>query len=118
MMSTSHVGLALLATVGPLVAGCFAPRIENGAFVCEPRDDPPCPSGFYCFNLRCVAGPARADGAFPDSMSLFLPADRPQRMVVGANFGLIVSDDDGASWYFVCEQAIAANVSAYQMSAP
>ena len=65
-----------------------------------------------------LAGPAGADGAFPDSMSLFLPSDRPERMVVGTNFGLIVSDDDGANWYLVCEQAIAANVSAYQLSAP
>jgi len=64
-----------------------------------------------------LAGPARADGAFPDSMSLLLPADRPGRLVVGTNFGLVVSDDDGASWYLVCEQAIAANVSAYQLSA-
>jgi hypothetical protein len=68
--------------------------------------------------LLCLAGPAAADGAFPDSMSLFLPADRPQRLVVGTNFGLVVSDDDGASWYLVCEQAIAANVIAYQMGAP
>src|SRR5947207_7522313 len=62
MMSTSRVGLALLAAVGPLVAGCFAPRIENGAFACEPRDDPPCPTGFYCFNLRCVSYAADVDG--------------------------------------------------------
>jgi hypothetical protein len=67
--------------------------------------------------LFWLAGSARADGAFPDSMSLFLPADRPQRMVVGTNFGLIVSDDGGANWYLVCEQEIAANVIAYQMSA-
>jgi hypothetical protein len=67
--------------------------------------------------LVSLAGPAAADGAFPDSMSLLLPADRPQRMVVGTNFGLIVSDDDGANWYLVCEQAIAANVSMYQLSA-
>jgi len=68
--------------------------------------------------LFWLVGPARADGAFPDSMSLFLPADRPARMVVGTNFGLVVSDDGGESWYLVCEQAIAATVIAYQMSAP
>jgi hypothetical protein len=58
MMSTSRLGLALLATVGPLVAGCFGPRIQSGAFACEPHDDPPCPAGFYCFDQRCVANAA------------------------------------------------------------
>jgi photosystem II stability/assembly factor-like uncharacterized protein len=68
--------------------------------------------------LVMLGGAASADGAFPDSMSLLLPADRPRSMVVGTNFGLIVSDDDGANWYFICEQAIGPAVSAYQMSAP
>ena len=40
-------------------------------------------------------------------MSLFLPADRPRSMILGTNFGLVVSDDDGANWYLVCEQAMA-----------
>lgn len=68
--------------------------------------------------LLLFGGTAAADGAFPDSMSLFLPADRPRSMVLATNFGLIVSDDDGANWYLVCEQAIGSVVSAYQMSAP
>jgi hypothetical protein len=54
MMSTSRLGLALLAAVGPLVAGCWGPDIQSGAFACEPGDDPPCPTGFYCVNQRCV----------------------------------------------------------------
>ncbi len=32
-------------------------------------------------------GRARADGAFPDSMALFLPADRPHELVLATNFG-------------------------------
>jgi hypothetical protein len=39
-------------------AGCFGPRIESGAFACDPEDDPPCPSGFSCFDGRCVTGAA------------------------------------------------------------
>ena len=65
-----------------------------------------------------LGGVAAADGAFPDSMSLYLPADRPGSMVLGTNFGLVVSDDDGANWYLVCEQAIGSSVSMYQVSAP
>jgi hypothetical protein len=76
------------------------------------------PAALPALALLLAGGPAVADGAFPDSMSLFLPADRPHSMIVGTNFGLVVSDDDGASWYLVCEQAIAASVSAYQLSAP
>jgi hypothetical protein len=62
MMLTSRLGLALVATVGPLVAGCFGPHIESGAFACEPQDDPPCPSGFFCFHERCVTNAASLPG--------------------------------------------------------
>jgi hypothetical protein len=40
--------------------------------------------------------PARADGAFPDSIAIFAPADRPHRLLLATNFGLLVSDDDGS----------------------
>jgi amidase len=49
----------------------------------------------------------RADGAFPDSMQLFLPPDRPQELILGTNFGLLVSRDGGRRWSFICEEAIA-----------
>jgi hypothetical protein len=65
MMTTPRLGLALLATVGPVVAGCFGPHIENGAFACEPSDDPPCPTGFYCVNLRCVTSADDAPASEP-----------------------------------------------------
>jgi hypothetical protein len=63
-------------------------------------------------------GIAAADGAFPDSMSLFVPADRPSAIVLATNFGLVVSNDDGATFHLVCEQAIAPYVILYQMGAP
>src|SRR4051794_585440 len=80
-------------TVASLVAGAMAlalPRLQRAAY---------------------------ADGAFPDSMGLFLPADKPHELVLATNFGLVISNDDGAHWWLVCEQAIAPSVRAYQLSA-
>ena len=45
----------------------------------------------------------RADGAFPDSMQIFVPADHPHRIILATNFGLIISEDDGATWEWTCE---------------
>jgi len=63
---------------------------------------------------------ARADGAFPDSMRILVPPDRPQQIMLGTNFGLVVSNDAGAHWHLICEEAIAAGgeyVTQYLMSA-
>src|SRR5579862_2952411 len=51
---------------------------------------------------------ARADGAFPDSLSLLLSQDHPNELVVASNFGLIWSSDNGASWSYVCEPAMSS----------
>jgi hypothetical protein len=51
--------------------------------------------------------PARADGAFPDSMKVLLPPDHPEQILLGTNFGLVVSADAGAHWHLVCEEVIA-----------
>ena len=40
---------------------------------------------------------AAANGAFPDSDAVLLPADRPQQIILSTNFGLIISDDGGAT---------------------
>ena len=70
--------------------------------------------------------PARANGAFPDELSIHLPASAPHRILLGANFGLVVSEDDGATWRYVCEPYVttgstaslsSANVSYYQVTA-
>jgi hypothetical protein len=50
-----------------------------------------------------AANAARADGAFPDSLSLLVPVDRPHRIALATNFGLISSNDDGTTWTWVCE---------------
>ena len=69
---------------------------------------------------------ARANGAFPDELSIHLPASAPHRILLGTNFGLVISDDDGGTWRYACEPYVttgssanlsSANVSYYQVTA-
>jgi len=53
--------------------------------------------------MVCFAGRALADGAFPDELSVYLPVNAPHRIMLGTNFGLVISEDDGQNWRFVCE---------------
>ena len=39
--------------------------------------------------------PARANGAFPDEFSIHFQPGAPHRILLGANFGLLISEDDG-----------------------
>jgi uncharacterized protein (TIGR03382 family) len=50
-----------------------------------------------------TAFPAGADGAFPDELSVYLPASQTSRIMLGTNFGLAISEDSGQSWRYVCE---------------
>ena len=61
---------------------------------------------------------ARADGAFPDSLSVLVPADRPHHVALATNFGLISSNDDGATWTWVCEGPLTNCSNLYSVSAP
>lgn len=61
---------------------------------------------------------ARADGAFPDSLAVLLPADRPESILVATNFGVLVSGDAGATWFFVCEAVIGNYAAPYQLGPP
>jgi hypothetical protein len=61
---------------------------------------------------------ARADGAFPDSLSVLVPPDRPHDIGLATNFGLISSKDDGASWTWACEGPLTNCSNLYSMSAP
>jgi hypothetical protein len=50
--------MALRMLVGVvLFVGCFQPTVSNGGFLCDPADDPPCPTGFYCVAGRCLDSP-------------------------------------------------------------
>ena len=68
--------------------------------------------------LALGAPAARADGAFPDSLQILLPSDKPHEILVGTNFGLLVSEDDGTSWHWVCEDVIAPCARLYSVNAP
>jgi hypothetical protein len=60
---------------------------------------------------------AGANGAFPDSLQILLPSDRPQQIALSTNFGLIISDDGGASWTWTCEQQETIEGSLYAVGA-
>ena len=62
-----------------------------------------------------AAGPARADGAFPDGQSIIVPADRPDEILLATNFGVLASEDAGASWLWSCEQPANGYGRLYQM---
>jgi MYXO-CTERM domain-containing protein len=74
--------------------------------------------GLALFAVLAVPQAARADGAFPDSLGILLPQDQPHRIMASTNFGLAVSDDDGSSWNFVCEEAIGTFATLYQVGPP
>jgi chloramphenicol-sensitive protein RarD len=67
--------------------------------------------------LVLAGGPARAhaNGAFPDSLAVLLPEDQPDRIYVATNFGLVRSDDAGATWGVVCEEAIGTLTTLYSV---
>lgn len=66
--------------------------------------------------LTILTSTALADGAFPDSNQL-VALEGSKRIAVSTTFGYIVSDDDGASWFWICEEAIGPNVMQYQAGA-
>jgi MYXO-CTERM domain-containing protein len=70
------------------------------------------------FSLLASARQARANGAFPDSLQILLPADRPDEMGLATNFGLILSDDHGQTWQWVCEGAALRSASLYLVGPP
>ena len=61
---------------------------------------------------------ARANGAFPDALSIFVPADRPSEIVLATNFGLITTTDTGVTWNWVCEHGDGYLGAMYQRAAP
>jgi hypothetical protein len=57
----------------------------------------------------------RADGAFPNTEAVLLPADRPEQIIVAATFGLVFSDDQGVHWRYACESQATTNGRLYSM---
>jgi len=58
-----------------------------------------------------VSGPARADGGIPGSLSTLLPADQPRKIGLATTFGLILSQDAGATWLWTCEQLATTSMA-------
>lgn len=58
---------------------------------------------------------AMANGAFPDAFQVMLPEDAPDRLYVGTNFGVLVSDDGGLRWTLACEAAVGPLGSLYSL---
>ncbi len=68
--------------------------------------------------LACASGlpaRARADGAFPNSQNVMTPAALPHEILLGTNFGLVMSFDDGRTWTWSCEQPLNAFATLYQV---
>jgi hypothetical protein len=62
--------------------------------------------------LLLAPGRARADGGIPQATGILLAADRPDEVALATTFGLLLSEDAGASWVWTCEQT--ATVMGYQ----
>jgi hypothetical protein len=68
-------------------------------------------------SLLCT-GRAEANGAFPDASQILVPADHPLQIAVGTNFGVVISDDEGATWTWTCEEVIGTFARLYQVGPP
>lgn len=60
---------------------------------------------------------AYADGAFPNSLAVLLPADRPREIILATTFGLVIAEDDGATWLYACETDASRNGRQYSLGA-
>jgi MYXO-CTERM domain-containing protein len=56
------------------------------------------------FAAALAAGRVYANGAFPDSETILVPADRPNEILVATNFGIVLSEDGGGTWTWACER--------------
>jgi hypothetical protein len=60
----------------------------------------------------------RANGAFADSQVILLPRAHAHRILASFDVGgLLVSDDDGETWSFICEKAIGRFATLFQLGA-
>jgi hypothetical protein len=55
--------------------------------------------------LLAGSGRARADGGIPQASGILVAPDRPSEIILATTFGLVISEDAGASWLWTCEQA-------------
>jgi len=65
--------------------------------------------------VMCASASAQANGAFPNSLGILLPTDRPAEIFLATTFGLISSQDAGKTWTWSCEQPVAYSANLYQL---
>jgi hypothetical protein len=56
--------------------------------------------------LCALSARAHANGRFPASTSVHFRAGSPGEVYLGVTFGLLISRDDGAHWWWTCEQNV------------
>jgi hypothetical protein len=61
---------------------------------------------------------ARGNGAFPDGLSILVPAERPHEITLATTFGLVSSSDDGHVWTWSCEAPRTSCGFLYQRGGP
>jgi hypothetical protein len=75
-------------------------------------------AGLAALACGLVPAPSRADGAFPDSQTILVPAAHPDEVILVTNFGLILTEDGGTTWNWSCEGTANAFGTFYQQSPP
>jgi MYXO-CTERM domain-containing protein len=68
--------------------------------------------------LAMFPAAARANGAFPDSLTILLPAGQPDKITLATNFGLIFTSDGGHTWEWTCEHDSSLGAILYQLAPP
>jgi hypothetical protein len=69
-------------------------------------------SGAAAGALLLASIPAAANGRFPASNQLVFSPTDPNVMVLRTSYGVLPSHDNGASWSFICEDALGFSSSA------
>jgi hypothetical protein len=64
--------------------------------------------------LFCAALPAAANGRFPASNEFFFSPADPNLILLRTTYGILPSHDDGASWSYLCEDALGLPPAAYE----
>jgi hypothetical protein len=73
--------------------------------------------------LGCLANAAHpqlvaANGAFADSKVILLPKARPEQIIASTDVsGLVISNDAGKTWSWLCEDAIGSFPALFQLGA-
>jgi hypothetical protein len=60
-----------------------------------------------CSSLCFVAGQASANGRFPNANQLIVDPADPAHVLVRSTFGVLQTFDAGASWTWICEEAVS-----------